>query len=405
MWLVYTWVSASSENKTTILKNTLGTAKWESYAYFLAGLRAGKEDNPGLARRYYLRALRIDDNFRAPRVNLVKYLAQGSGEQRQIAIKELKALIDDARKNKQAFGDTAFYSAQFNLAQLYYDQNDIGNAEQQAQQLLNDIKENIADEQNPYFQRIKPQAAIMYETIMLAKTGTIKTEEALLQNIGIARTGMSAALHYNLACYHTVASQKNPQNKESHGKNALSHLSMSVWLAPNAAETAQNDTSLHYLCNDADFKARFAAIVRQSGTERSEKAELVSALTELNLIGKLAEKLTKLEITTSDALLLATTSATDRQVLSQQIGVRTETITRWAHLCDLLRLNGLNNSHGNLLGLAGIETLQLMAESDAQQLHLELCDLSKASDSPEPPTLQLVRSWIQHAQNLQAMVK
>ena len=109
----------------------LGTHRWQSFAFFRAGVRAEHSNKRVLAKEFFLKSLRIDDNLHAARLNLA-LLAEGSD----------RLLVVDMLRRAAAFSertDATRYHARYALAARQFDREETDEALAEATALLADI--------------------------------------------------------------------------------------------------------------------------------------------------------------------------------------------------------------------------------------------------------------------------
>lgn len=85
----------------------LGTHRWQSYAYFRAGVRAEARKDKTVAKAHYLKALQIDDQIHAARLNLAK---MATGQEQTLIFGLLRRALQADR------ADATRYQARYTLA-------------------------------------------------------------------------------------------------------------------------------------------------------------------------------------------------------------------------------------------------------------------------------------------------
>jgi competence ComEA-like helix-hairpin-helix protein len=101
-------------------------------------------------------------------------------------------------------------------------------------------------------------------------------------------------------------------------------------------------------------------------------------------------------------LLQMSGSAADREALSEKTAIAPDLILKWAHIADLMRIEGVHEERAYLLveemGIGGVSGL---ASQEPEGLHAKIGSIPFV---PKPP-LQKVSGWIEQAKNLDSLVQ
>lgn len=113
-------------------------------------------------------------------------------------------------------------------------------------------------------------------------------------------------------------------------------------------------------------------------------------------------RLASVGIHTTDDLLARTTTLEDRQRLAYGTGLSMMSVTAWRHQADLMRISGIGSEYGQLLEVAGIESVRELAMRKPENI-VNLLDRVNAERklTRSLPALKLVSRWVEQAQQLE----
>ena len=112
-------------------------------------------------------------------------------------------------------------------------------------------------------------------------------------------------------------------------------------------------------------------------------------------------KLKAVGIDTVEELLTAAASAAGRQELADKTGISRKRILAWANRADLWRIKGVGEEYGDLLELAGVDTVPELAQRNADNLYQALVDVqAQRKLVRKMPVLSQVQDWVQQAKSL-----
>lgn len=109
----------------------------------------------------------------------------------------------------------------------------------------------------------------------------------------------------------------------------------------------------------------------------------------------------KAGIRTTEALLSAAATPTQRKKLAELTGISPKLILEWANLADLMRIKGVGEEYSDLLEEAGVDTVKELKMRDPASLFAKLADINHEKHLVRRlPTARMVESWVQQARYL-----
>lgn len=119
----------------------------------------------------------------------------------------------------------------------------------------------------------------------------------------------------------------------------------------------------------------------------------------------MASKLEGAGIESIEALLERGSTPTGRQGLSQITRIPSRRLLRFVHRADLARVKGVGEEYAELLEVAGIRNVTMLAESDPDELLQKLVEVNRYRRVVRRmPAKRLLVSWIEAARELPPMV-
>jgi hypothetical protein len=110
--------------------------------------------------------------------------------------------------------------------------------------------------------------------------------------------------------------------------------------------------------------AETAALMVSRAEQTSYEVEEVEG------IGKsYGKKLRNLGISTTEQLLNQCCNMDGRITVAEQIGIEDFVVRKWASMCDLMRLSGVEGQLSELMVYAGIDSVQDLGQQNATALH------------------------------------
>jgi predicted flap endonuclease-1-like 5' DNA nuclease len=117
------------------------------------------------------------------------------------------------------------------------------------------------------------------------------------------------------------------------------------------------------------------------------------------------DKLAKMGLETTDALLEVAGSAKGRDDLAEKIGISGKLILEWVNRADLMRVKGIGEEFSDLLELAGVDSVPELARRNAANLHTALVEANEKRQAVRRvPSEAEVAGWIDAAKSLSPAV-
>ena len=132
----------------------------------------------------------------------------------------------------------------------------------------------------------------------------------------------------------------------------------------------------------------------------------MTKVTDIEGIGPVyAQKLKKVGVSTTEALLKKGATPKDRQAIANKSGIGSKRILRWVNHADLFRIEGIAGEYAELLEAAGVDTVAELAQRNAENLCQKLAEVNEAKKVVRVvPVLMQVEKWVEQAKNLPRIV-
>ena len=123
-------------------------------------------------------------------------------------------------------------------------------------------------------------------------------------------------------------------------------------------------------------------------------------------IGKThAETFTAHGISTVEELLEAGSTPKGRKDLAEKTGISGKLILEWVNRCDLFRINGIGEEYGDLLEVAGVDTVPELAQRNPANLYQTIVEINEEKEIVRRmPGQSQVEDWINQAKQLPRIV-
>ncbi len=133
----------------------------------------------------------------------------------------------------------------------------------------------------------------------------------------------------------------------------------------------------------------------------------MASIDEIEGIGpKFARKLRKVGLKTTEGLLKRAATRKDRTALAEEAGFTPEQILEWVNRADLMRVRGVGSEYADLLEHAGVDTVKELRRRNAKSLTAKMTEVNdKKRLVRRLPTESMVTAWVEHAKELDAIVK
>ncbi len=121
---------------------------------------------------------------------------------------------------------------------------------------------------------------------------------------------------------------------------------------------------------------------------------------------KSARKLEAQKIATTSDLLRAASTPPRRKALAKKTGLSRGKITRWARLCDLMRVKGVGLRMARLLTAADVRTIRDLRKEQPLALAKRVEAANKKDEKTKtPPTAEQLFNWITQAKKLKLVFR
>jgi predicted flap endonuclease-1-like 5' DNA nuclease len=121
---------------------------------------------------------------------------------------------------------------------------------------------------------------------------------------------------------------------------------------------------------------------------------------------KIATKLRKAGIRTTEALLKRGATRKGRKDLAEATGLSDKQILEWVNRADLMRVKGIGSEYSDLLEAAGVDTVKELRRRNSATLTSKMAELNEKKKLVRRlPTEGMVERWVDHAKSLEPAVK
>jgi tetratricopeptide (TPR) repeat protein len=434
IWILFK-VQEQKPRGKKMLSQRLWTDNWESFACYSAALRCKYLKKKTAERHLYIKALDLDPNMRAARVNLARLMWENAWENAESDKKMMECAKDhlrraqkEAKNSAESEKDSTLYVASYLLVILMVDQEDYYGAAKEVDELLDKIEKARStsssrkgwiwakrrrqglqgddDELKQYLDSIRPSVIAMRAGLLAHHGQFCEAQESFTEAQSACDSAPKSDLtYYNLACSYAMAAARTSKlvKKEEDTEQAFDHLERAFWLNRERPARAKKDGCLKTLRMGINAK-RFQVLVQkypEEDTSLPAESPPQLALAELRIIGKLyAEQLNKQGIATWEQLRQHTQSAEQQVHLAHALDISHDLVQRWAALIGLLRVGGIGLREANILSDAQVSCLQKLAMCDGTELAALLSGIATASGITVDR--EAVMRWVQDAKALQS---
>ncbi len=121
---------------------------------------------------------------------------------------------------------------------------------------------------------------------------------------------------------------------------------------------------------------------------------------------RLATKLRKGRVRTTEALLKQGATRKGRAELAAATGINEQLILSWVNRADLFRVKGVGEEYSGLLESAGVDTVKELRRRNPANLLSTMVEINTAKRLVRRlPTESMVARWVDHAKTLDPIVK
>lgn len=115
----------------------------------------------------------------------------------------------------------------------------------------------------------------------------------------------------------------------------------------------------------------------------------------------MGEKLRNVGVDTTDKLLEATLTPSQRKKLAEETDISDKLILRFANMADLFRISGVGQEYAELLEAAGVDTVPELAQRNAANLAAKMEEVNEDKKLVRrTPPLASVEKWVEEAKTL-----
>ena len=119
----------------------------------------------------------------------------------------------------------------------------------------------------------------------------------------------------------------------------------------------------------------------------------------------LADKLSRVGIRSTEALLKEGATPDGRKKISESTGINHDSILKWVNMADLYRIKGIGSQYSELLEAAGVDTVVELSKRVAEHLNSKMIEINQARNLlNHMPGVKKVERWIEQAKRLPRVV-
>ena len=132
----------------------------------------------------------------------------------------------------------------------------------------------------------------------------------------------------------------------------------------------------------------------------------MSKLEKIEGVGEsFAQKLHEAGITTTDSLLERGSSPQGRKEIAEKSGLSEKNILKWVNQVDLARIKGISEEYGELLEVAGVDSVPELAQRNPENLYNNLVKVNQTKNLVRKlPAQSQITKWIEEAKGLPPVV-
>lgn len=118
------------------------------------------------------------------------------------------------------------------------------------------------------------------------------------------------------------------------------------------------------------------------------------------------EKLAKIGIVTTEALLEAGATPKGRKELAEKTGIGDALILEWVNLSDLFRIKGVGSEYSDLLEEAGVDTVVELSKRVPKNLCEKIIEINEKKKLVRKlPSESQIADWVDQAKKMDRKVK
>lgn len=121
---------------------------------------------------------------------------------------------------------------------------------------------------------------------------------------------------------------------------------------------------------------------------------------------KYARQLRKSGVRTTEALLKRAATRKGRRELADKASLTEKQILEWVNRADLMRVKGIGSEYSDLLEAAGVDTVKELRRRNSEALTAKMTQINEKKRLVRRlPTVAMVTQWVDHAKELEPVVK
>ena len=118
------------------------------------------------------------------------------------------------------------------------------------------------------------------------------------------------------------------------------------------------------------------------------------------------QKLAKVNILTTDALLEAGATPKGRKDLAEKTGIGDALILEWVNLADLYRIKGVGSEYSDLLEESGVDTVVELSKRVPKNLYEKMIEINEKKKLVRKlPSESQIADWVDQAKKQDRKVK
>lgn len=238
--------------------------------------------------------------------------------------------------------------------------------------------------------------------------------QAELSKIGVQKGGTAR----ELAAARTIVVDTNPAVTElikSHDPHAMKPI-IDQAAATGAIPDGGGITAAPALEAMAPVKSLTATTAAPETDDGQDEPEITSMVDEITKFSHTTDyiegigptfksKLSYCGVDTIKDLLARGTTRKERELLAEQSGISSNLLLKWINSADLMRIKGIGSEYANLLGAAGIDSVDDLAQQKPHHLLDTILALNEEKKLVRrPPAGSQVEDWVDQAKQLPQLI-
>jgi predicted flap endonuclease-1-like 5' DNA nuclease len=118
-----------------------------------------------------------------------------------------------------------------------------------------------------------------------------------------------------------------------------------------------------------------------------------------------SERLIAAGVETTADLLAKASTADGRERLERLTGISKDQLLKWTNQADLMRVSGIGSEYGQLLEVAGVDTVKELGTRNPENLATTLADVNRDKKLTRAvPAVATVAKWVDQARNMESVI-